>query len=83
MISIEWLTERIGNLFKINLFSVYCNSVESAKVPICNKLSHSECKSLSAVNMLFSKTGSFISVTSKFLKKVWHCVSGGILRKFC
>ena len=36
----QWL----GNPFKINLFSVYRNSVESAKALVCNQLSRSECK---------------------------------------
>ena len=34
----------IRNLFKINLFSVCCNSVESAKAPVCNQFSCSEWK---------------------------------------
>ena len=36
--------QQIGNLFKINLFSVCLNLVESAEVPVCNQLSRSECK---------------------------------------
>ena len=61
----QWL----GNPFKIDLFSVYCNSVESAKASVCNQLLHSECKpmrgcyfiALSLVSMLFSKTGLFMA----------------------
>ena len=37
-------SQRLRNMFKINLFSVYCKSVESAKAPVRNKLSRSECK---------------------------------------
>ena len=37
-------SQRLVNLFKINLVSVYRSSVQSAKAPVCNKLSHSECK---------------------------------------
>ena len=36
----QWL----GNPFKINLFSVYRNSIGSDKALVCNQLSRSECK---------------------------------------
>ena len=36
--------QQLGNLLKINFFLVYHNSVESAKAPVYNQLSHSECK---------------------------------------
>ena len=56
------------NLFKINLFSVCRNSVESTMAPVCSQLSPSECKStreyLFHSFFIFSccfRTGSFIS----------------------
>ena len=36
--------QQLGNLLKINFFLGYHNSVESAKAPVYNQLSHSECK---------------------------------------
>ena len=64
----------LGNLFKINLFLVNCNSVESAKAPVCNILSRSECKPKH--ECLFhsldrSRTGSFIS---PFIQKCYSLI---------
>ena len=80
-------SQRVGNLFKINLFSVCRYSVESTMAPVCSQLSPSECKSTREylfhsffIFSCCSRTGSFISpFKQKLISSIrllkWCCIT--------